>query len=119
MHGEISLASIAEAQALGVAAAAASTLLVIVPKRYGWLWIVSLAVWAVLAWPIIENQMQPDRDPISDALRNVTDPMEAGGALGDHALRFVDLRWGGFALLGGVLLLTWTAWIALRRPKQA
>lgn len=78
------------------------------------LWVCAAGVWITLLWDVIVGMTKSE--PKDDSLfGQVTDAISgevakyASEHLGGVIFEFTSLSWGGFALLGGALLMIWAA----------
>ncbi|MHC4844946.1 MAG: hypothetical protein ACYTCU_02165 [Planctomycetota bacterium] len=73
------------------------------------IWICAIGVWVTLLWDIIRGATTPKDDSIGGQIKDLISN-EVGKAVSEHAGVLFDitsLSWGGFALLGGALIMIW------------
>lgn len=76
------------------------------------LWVCAAGVWITLLWDVIMGVTTPKDESvygqITDAISGEISKY-ASEHLGGVIFEFTSLSWGGFALLGGALLMVWAA----------
>ena len=105
--GTVSYADVAETDAYIITALAAVAVIVLLAGKAKFALPSAAVAWLVLLWPVLKNMGGDDGGIVGDIKDIVSDPARKAAEQLTEKLftNVLDLEWGGFAFLIGMLLL--------------